>query len=439
MNSIRRRLLLWLLLVLVTAGLSAAILVYLTAHEEANQIFDHHLKQIAITLWDQPFEDKDILGTLEEEAEYDFVIQIWDAERTKLYTSHVQTSLPQQARPGFATVFHNGKSWRVFLLSEEELHIQIAQPVAVRQNRAARLALRTVMPFLALLPVMALLIWIIVTRGMSPIDALARDLKSRDHTSLAPFVGTLLPEELQPMVDELNNLLRRLARAIETQRAFTADAAHELRTPLTALLLQVQLAERARDPEERHAAFELMRSGLARCTRLVSQLLTLARNELGAAAHKSELVDILSVARDVIIEQATIARAKNIDLGLTRDDPGRILGDIEGLRALIGNLVNNAIRHTPEHGKIDVSVTDDDRGTLLEVSDTGPGIPESERERVFDRFYRRAVSSDAGSGVGLAIVKSVALRHGADVTLHTVENATGLLARVRFPCADSAN
>ena len=433
MNSIRSRLLLWLLLALVVAGISAAFLVYRTARDEANQIFDHHLKQIALTLQDQPFEDRDILGTLEEESEYDFVIQIWDARRTKLYSSHTQESLPQQARPGFVTMEHDGKPWRVYLLSFEELHIQIAQPVAVRQNRAARLALRTVMPFLGLLPAMVLLIWLTVNRGMLPIDTLARDLKSRDHTSLAPFVETDLPVELQPMVGELNDLLGRLSRTIEMQRSFTADAAHELRTPLTALQLQMQLAERAQNPEERRAAFEMMRTGLSRCSHLVTQLLTLAQNELGATARQSEEVLLPRIARDVIIEQATLAQAKNIDLGLTADEPVRVLGDAEGLQAMIGNLIHNAIRHTPAHGKIDVSIVNSDAGPLLEVSDTGTGIPEQERQRVFDRFYRRAETKGTGSGIGLAIVRSVSLRHGASVTLHDAQNSSGLLVRVQFP------
>jgi two-component system, OmpR family, sensor kinase len=424
MTSIRGRLLTWLLSALVTAGLATTFLVYQTAHQEADHIFDYHLKQIALTLRDQPFEDQDILGTLEEEAEYDFVIQIWDAERTKLYSSHAQSGLPQQAWPGFETMKHNGKLWRVFVLADEDVHIQISQPMANRQAQAARLALRTVMPFLVLLPLMALLIWLTVRKGMAPLDTLAGDLKQRDHTSLLPFSNLGLPVELQPMVGELNDLLDRLSRALEAQRAFTADAAHELRTPLTALHLQMQLAERARDPDEQNAAFEMMRTGLARCSHLVNQLLTLARNELGGAARKPEIVDLSQVAREVVIEQAMLAQAKKIDLGLTRDDPVRLLGDSEGLRAMIGNLVNNAIRHSPEHGKIDVSISLHDQEALLEISDTGPGIPEADRERVFDRFYRREESKESGSGIGLAIVKSVALRHGARVTLHAAENTT---------------
>jgi two-component system, OmpR family, sensor kinase len=433
MKSIRGRLLTWLLSALVIAGLATTFLGYQTAHKEADHIFDYHLKQIALTLRDQPFEDQDILGTLEEEAEYDFVVQIWDAERAKLYSSHAQSGLPQQTWPGFETMKHNGKLWRVFVLADEDIHIQIAQPMASRRTQAARLALRTVMPFLVLLPLMAVLIWLTVRKGMAPLDTLADDLKQRDHTSLLPFSNLGLPSELQPMVGELNNLLNRLSRAIEAQRAFTADAAHELRTPLTALHLQMQVAERARDSDEQRTAFEMMRTGLARCSHLVNQLLTLARNELGGATSKRETVDLSAVAREVVIEQAMLAQAKQIDLGLTRNDPVRVLGDSEGLRAMIGNLVNNAIRHTPEHGKIDVSILVRDQEALLEISDTGPGIPEADRERVFDRFYRRTDTKESGSGIGLAIVKSVALRHGASVTLHEAENGSGLLVRVRFP------
>lgn len=436
MTSIRTRLLLWLLLAWSVAGVLGAIIIYRTAQSEANQLFDYHLKQIALTLQDQPFEDQDILGTLEEEADYDFVIQVWDESRVKLYSSHTQASLPQAVTPGFSALDYAERTWRVFLLTQAGLNIQVAQPISVRQNRAAKLALRTVTPFLLVLPVIGVLIWFTVNKGLAPIDYVARAIRQRDHQSLDPITDSDSPIELKPMLSELNDLMQRLRLALEAQRAFTADAAHELRTPLTALQLQAQLAERAKDPEERRKAFGQLRAGLKRGIHLVTQLLTLARSEAGAASRKQMRINLRDLAREVVIEYVNIAQSKQIDLGITRDAEVEVLGDAEGLRAMIGNLIENSIRYTPAGGKVDFALTATDEGPRIEISDTGPGILIEERERVFDRFHRGqgvTQASSPGSGLGLAIVKNVAQRHSAVVTLHDVEGASGLMVRVQFP------
>ncbi|MSQ59968.1 MAG: two-component sensor histidine kinase [Betaproteobacteria bacterium] len=435
-RSIRARLLLWLLLVLCVAGILAALIIYRTAYQEASEVFDYHLKQIALTLRDQPFEDQDILGTLEEEAEYDFTIQVWNENRTKLYSSHAERILPPQSKPGYSYVEQTEGTWRVFVLSQDGLSIQVAQPMGVRQKRAARLALNTVLPFLILLPVMGVLIWIIVSKGLSPLNVLAQDLKQRDHTSLAPLSEQELPDELQPLVSELNHLLGRLSHALEAQRAFTADAAHELRTPLTALQLQVQLAERAPDDVARGQAFEFLKSGLRRGIHLVNQLLTLARNEPGVYVRQGKPTDLGQLVRQAAVEHAGIAQKKSVDLGVVRADKVSVMGDTEALLAMIGNVVGNAVRYTPPGGRIDLSVMATEEGPRVEVTDSGPGIPEAERERVFDRFYRgesASVDGETGSGIGLAIVKNVAQRHGATVTLHEPATGSGLVVRIQFP------
>jgi two-component system, OmpR family, sensor kinase len=289
---------------------------------------------------------------------------------------------------------------------------------------------------LILLPVMGLLIWITVSKGLSPLNTLAQDLKQRDHTSLAPFAEKELPAELQPMVSELNHLLGRLSHALEAQRAFTADAAHELRTPLTALQLQVQLAERAQDGPSRELAFEFLRGGLRRSIHLVNQLLTLARNEPGVSLRLGKPAELGHLVRRVAVEHAVIAQEKSVDLGVIRADNVSVMGDTEALHAMIGNVVGNAVRYTPPGGKIDLSVFSTEDGPRIEVTDSGPGIAASERERVFDRFYRgetAAVEGETGSGIGLAIVKNVAQRHGATVTLHEPSTGSGLVVRIQFP------
>lgn len=441
MTSIRRTLLGWLLLTWIVVGIVTTGMAYIAARNEANRLFDYHLKQIALTVQDQPFQDEDILGTLAEEAEYDFLVQVWDESRVRLYSSHAQASLPQTSPPGFSTQRLQGVAWRVYLLSRDGLNVLIAQPSAVRENRAAGLALRAVAPMLLALPVITILIWITVNRGLAPIASLSSALRGRDHRSLTPIADIDVAVELRPMVGELNNLLARLREAIEIQRAFTADAAHELRTPLTALQLQAQLAERAQTEDERRQAFAQLRAGLKRAIHLVAQLLALARSEASALSRQRDPLDLAQLASQIVGEHAVLAEQRHIDLGVTSLAPAQIDGDNQSLRVLISNLIQNSLHHVPEGGRIDVSIGNDGSHAILEVTDTGPGIAVTERERVFDRFHRgegELAAGTPGSGLGLAIVRNIASQHGAQVSLHDPETPPGLTVRVEFPLNSDA-
>ena len=270
----------------------------------------------------------------------------------------------------------------------------------------------------------------------------ARPLAARAR--LRPLNEAGLPTEVAPLVHALNGLLDRLDRALDAQRAFIADAAHELRTPLTAVHLQAQLAERATTDAERSAALAELRAGLERATRLVEQLLTLAREEPGVSERPFAPVNVTEVAREVLAEYAPIAAARGVDLGLAQGSAAAasdalVDGDANALRTLVSNLVDNAVRHTPAGGRVDVAAQRDGADGLLTVRDSGPGIPASERERVFDRFYRvpgEAAAGVTGSGLGLAIVKRIADRHGATVSLGpglTGPGGEGLGVTVRLP------
>jgi two-component system OmpR family sensor kinase len=241
-----------------------------------------------------------------------------------------------------------------------------------------------------------------------------------------------VPDEALPLVRALNDLLTRLHTALKTQRDFIADAAHELRTPLTALQLQAQLIERAADADSRQAAIGDLRAGLERATHLVAQLLTLARAEPGAAVPTPDAVDLALLCRQSVVDHAALADTRRIDLGLA-DCPANlaITGHADALRTLLDNLVANAVRYTPSGGRVDVRCGSDGTNAWLEVTDNGPGIPQAERERVFDRFYRRAGQSASGSGLGLGIVQAIARQHDAQVTLDDAPDG-GLRARVVF-------
>jgi two-component system OmpR family sensor kinase len=229
-----------------------------------------------------------------------------------------------------------------------------------------------------------------------------------------------------------NGLLERLEKALSAQRAFVADAAHELRTPMAALQLQAQLVERAQSDDEREAALGDLKAGIQRSGRLVQQLLTIARQEPDYGPKPFRHLILAELVKQIVTDYGGLANAKSIDLGVSEaDDAAVIFGDPDDLRTLISNLVDNALRYTPNEGKVDVSVRTDGGYPTLEVSDTGPGIPEHELIRVFDRFYRGERASESGTGLGLAIVKAIADRHGAVIELC---NGRGLSVGVKFSC-----
>ena len=432
MISIRRRLLLWLLSGLALAVVAAGARIYSQTLAEANELFDYHLRQMAASLPDNSFGPLPPSSSSRLETEDGFVVQIWDRNGLELYFSRPATKLPQRAELGFSTVETPDGRWRVFSALEQNNVVQVAQPMSVRRDLAAGMALRALVPLLALLPVLGILIWITIGRGLQPLDQMAQALDRRTPDSLEALPQEGLPSEIRPLVQALNDLLTRLARALESQKAFVADAAHELRTPLTAVQLQIQLAERAKTDEEREAAFAQLKRGQSRAAHLVQQLLTLARQEPGVAAQPHSAVDLAELARLVVSEYVPLAARKNVDIGLSHEAQASISGDREALRIMLGNLVDNAIRYTPAGGSVDVALRVQDRNAVIEISDTGPGIPEEDRARVFDRFYRRDATHVDGSGLGLAIVKNIADRHHASILLENRATGPGLRVSVAF-------
>ena len=431
MNSIRRKLLLALIGAMTVVMLLGAWATYMTARDEANTIFDYHLEQIALALRHQTLQNS--TEAIADERSFDFVIRVWDREGLSIYYSRPHRVLPEIARLGYATEDTSEGPWRVYALQSLGQTIAVAQPMSVRSDLAATAALHTLTPFIILLPAIALLIWLVVTRLLRPLTELASSVSTRTADSLEPFAIDNIPEEVRPLVLSLNDLLDRLHAAIQAQRDFIADAAHELRTPLTALQVQTQLVERASSDADRATALNELKHGLGRAIHSVHQLLTLARQEPGAAGQSFSAVALDDLVCEVIGEHARLAEKNDIDLGVVATDASaHVLGDREALRTLLGNLVANAIHFTSTGGRIDVSCGTVDRQVFLEVADTGPGIPLAEREHVFNRFYRRGGEDSTGSGLGLAIVRTIALRHGATVHLADAPGG-GLLVRVDFP------
>ncbi|HZX29954.1 MAG TPA: ATP-binding protein [Rhodocyclaceae bacterium] len=428
MTSIRRHLLITLLVAMAATLLLGAGATYRSALDEANTLFDYHLRQVALSVGDQSFQ-----AGLPGDGSLDVVIRVWDRTGFTIYYSRPHQWLPDLARLGFSTEATPEGEWRIFAIQYNDRTIAVAQPMEIRDRLAADAALRTLVPFLVLLPVLGLLTWFLVDRGLRPLVHLADSVAARTPDALAPLPEGRVPEETRPLVHALNDLLARLGTALASQRAFVADAAHELRTPLTALQLQLQLVERAASDEERQQAMAALKAGLQRTRHTVHQLLTLARQEPGAGEAARNALPLAPLARQVVADHAPLAESRHIDLGVSEaDEDAVVIGDPDGLRILLANLVANALRYTPSGGRVDVAAARDQGRAYLEVADTGPGIPAEERERVFDRFYRRAGEDESGSGLGLAIVRTIAERHGARVRLLDAEGG-GLKVRVDFP------
>ena len=434
MNSIRRTLLVWLLAGLATIALAATGATYLAARREAGELLDLQLKQLAYSTriddllrGNRPgFETRRDART---SGITELVTQIWDRDGVLVYWSQPGMGLPVPATEGYSTVRHDGRDWRVYTIVQGTHALQVAQEQSEREAIATQAAARTLVPFLALLPVFGGLIWLAVGRGLQPLDAMSRAVAKRRADALAPLADRGVPEELQPLVASLNGLLARLSDALNAQRRFTADAAHELRTPLTALKLQLDLARRN---DEATAALDDLGAGIARASHVVDQLLTLARVEPEAFAERRTACDLSALARDAIVSRAALADDKAIDLGLARETTATVEGDPATLAILLSNLLDNALRYTPRGGRIDVAVDADADAVTLSVADTGPGIAPADRERVFDRFVRGSDVSESGSGLGLSIVKRIAEAHRASIALDAPAESSGLIVRVRF-------
>jgi signal transduction histidine kinase len=432
MNSIRARLLLALIVLVVFVSVLAAVVTYRRVLGETSILFDYQLRQMALSLRSQ-ISLAPRIEVPPDQGDTDFVVQIWDIFGARTYLSRPGLPMINQTVLGYADLKLRGEAWRAFGLQTPDGVIQIAQPVRVREELARAAAARVTIPLAFLLPVMLIAVAWSVRRGLQPLKYVAAEVQRRDARSLTPLSEADLPVEIAPLVSELNRLLARLQNAFATQQAFISDAAHELRSPLTALRLQLQLLDRAADESAAREARTRLGAAVERAIHLAEQLLALARSDREDTVSGFEAVDLAAAAAAAIADTHDLALTRHIDLSLDAPPHIWVRGDPEAIRVLVRNLVDNAVRYTPPEGSVEVRCGASAEGAVLTVSDTGPGIAAADRERVFDRFYRRA-TVQGGTGLGLAIVKAIAERHGAQVVLDEAP-AGGLRVAVRFPAA----
>ncbi|WP_343629144.1 ATP-binding protein [Roseateles sp.] len=430
-RSLRYRLLLFLLGAMLTSALIQGLSAYRNALMETDEIFDYQMQQVALSL--RAGMGTGLPLTLGEEQSIDLIVQVWGLDGTPLYRSAGPDWLPQRAVLGFSNVALRGKRYRVFAVQGRFQVVQVAQDIAVRQRMAGQLAWRTVLPTALMLPLLALVVWWVVSHSLAPLERVRQQLSRRVAQDLAPVDEADVPSEVQPLVSELNSLLARVGQAFEAQQHFVADAAHELRSPLAALKLQLQSVRRAPDETARAQALERLGQGIDRASHLIEQLLALARQDSAKTPAPAQAIALDQLCRDAVVDGATLAHARGIDLGLGRCDEVRVDGHPEALTMLLRNLLDNGIKYG--RSRVDLSLERSGGQALLVVEDDGPGIPDAERGRVFDRFYRSESQAQQapGTGLGLALVRSIAQDHGATLRLGHSTALGGLRVEMALP------
>jgi two-component system sensor histidine kinase QseC len=439
--SLRRRLLGLLLGGVAAAWLATTVFSYVDSHHEVDELFDAQLAQAAQTLLALASHDEDDgiedLGDVAHKYQRRLRFQIWRADGRLLLRSNNAPATPLTAADGFSETRGDDGHWRHFSRWNEAgtLQVQVSEDHHVRDELIGHIAWRLLFPALFGLPLIGLWVWLATRHGLASLDGIARQIASRDPQQLQAVTPASAPEEIRAMLEALNGLFQRVETALETERRFTADAAHELRTPLAALQAQLQVALRARDDAERNRSLAQLQSGLARASHLVEQMLQLARLDPESGLPNPEAVDLGELAESVCADLGGLILDKNLDFDLDAAPGAVVTGQREWLRVLVRNLVDNAIRYTPPDGRVHVQVQRDGGACRLSVCDSGPGIPEDERERVLRRFHRLNPGEQPGSGLGLAIVARIAELHGARLELGTPPDGRGLLAEIRWNSA----
>lgn len=439
-HSLRGRLLWFVLIAIFTVAVIQAISAYRGALQQADAMFDDHLQQVARSMRSgAPLGSP--LAENGGDADFDLYVQIWGQDGTQLFRSN-RSALPPRAVLGFSDVEANGSRYRVYSLQTPLQTVQIAQDLSARAARAQALAVKALLPFALLTPLLMLAVWWVINRSLAPIERARRQVALRAADDFSPLPSGDLPDEVRPLVDELNLLFGRVRDAFDTQQNFVANAAHELRSPLTALKLQAQALRHSDDaPAEREAGVARLNQGIDRAIRLVEQLLTLAREEANAGqpAPPGDMLDLREVIKLAVSDVLAQASQKHIDLGLLESEqaaPVILRGQREALRMMLRNLLENAVKYTPASGRVDVSLDVIGSTAVLAVEDTGPGVAPEALPRIFDRFFRATDTlAETGSGLGLAIVKTIADRHGATLDASPSARLGGLRVEVHLALA----
>ncbi len=458
-SSVYRTLMRWLLAPLLALVLLDTAVGYWTAQRSADLAHDRSLlelaREVALHVHPEPQGPRLELSAGAER------LLLWDAEDRIAYKvstpegrvlgGDASLAAPQPlpaagARPLYYRDTLAGEPVRVvavWLPGGEEpqappVLVQVAETRHQRDALVRDILAQTIVPQVLLVVLVLVAVWLGVRQGLGPLTHLREAVTRRSHRDLQPLDLAQVPQEVLPLADSVNDLMQRLGQALEARNRFIADAAHQLKTPVSGLKAQIELALRESDPQRLQRSMAQLYVGVDRLSRLVRQLLSLARNEPDAAESlRLQPVDLAALALEVSMEWVPQALRREIDLGLD-ESPGPVMiqADVERLRELLNNLIDNAVRYSREGGRVTVSaIRTPDGQACLSVSDDGPHIPPEERSRIFERFHRLLGNQADGSGLGLAIVSEIAALHGARITLDEDVDGVGNTFRVWFPAA----
>lgn len=432
-RSLRGRLFISLTAAVLLTGLVGGVFAHRWAFDEAIETQDSVLIQIAGLVQSGGFTGAQDLHGVDEDSE------IWLMELGKTPQGTPEERQLWRLPDGMRDATRKGKPVRLVLRTRSDgSRFAVAQSTGVRDEIAGDMAFRTVLPIAALIPCLMLVIAFVIAQSLRPMVQLADELDARPADNMTPLPLRGLPSELNPFVSSINGLFRRVHDMMEQQRRFIADAAHELRTPLTALSLQAENLDQVELPPAARERLAVLRQGMARSKHLLEQLLALARHDAAPPDRaRWEVVELDQAARGVVADLLREAASRGVDLGFVRAESVPVRGEPMMLAAMIRNLVDNALRFTPEGGKIDVAIYPDGTTGVLHVEDTGPGVPPEEIGRIFEPFFRSQRPEGDGVGLGLSIVKRIVDRLGGSIeAVNVVEpGRTGLRVVIRLPAA----
>lgn len=439
--SIRRRLVVILIGLFVVTWLIAFAATYAAAARRIGVLFDARLAHDAgalLVLAEQKPPPRDDnphrIPISPQQVRQVLAFAVWRGEHLVL-RSYNSPTVARPATTGYTDVTLDGHVWRGYVLLQPQsgLTVWVGEPFSLRDRMIDEITYDLLFPMLLALPLLAAAVWWGVGRGLAPVARVATEMARRSPSNLKPVGAEIVPSEINPLVDKLDDLLARLREAFDLERRFTADAAHEIRTPLASIKTHAQVALRATGDEQRRQSLGQVIEGVDRATRVVEQLLTLARLDREALEGQFVAVRLDSLAVEVLAALHPEAEAKRITLALTTGEGMEVRGNPVALGIMLRNIVDNAIRYTPAGGTVEVKTGYRDGGIVLTVTDNGPGIPHADRARVFDRFYRGANTAAFGCGLGLSIARRVAELHDASITLADAPSGRGLQVTVWWP------
>lgn len=437
MASLQARLLVGLTALVLAAGVTAGILSFRWAFDEAIELQDAILQQVGmLAVATRLKSDLAGGGDVDEEARV-LVEELGRSSDRAAGPPPALGNLPADLPDGLQTLSRGGETWRLLVRTRGDgSRVAVSQPAANRDEIARDSALRTILPLAVLVPCLMLLVGLVVHHSFRPMAQLAARLDHERADCPEPLPTDGMPRELHPFIASINRLLERVATMMDQRRRFIADAAHELRTPITALSLQAGNLDQAELSAEGRRRLAVLKAGIHRTARLLDQLLSLARYEAGGGSEAPVVAFDLVVKR-VVTDFLVSAQLRLVDLGFERLEAVVVRSDATALGVLVRNLIDNALRHSPDGGRIDLYLYQETGRAVFRIEDMGPGVPDADLERIFEPFFRGTRPLGEGSGLGLSIVRRIVANLGGSIVPENIARAgrTGLCVTIVLPVA----